>query len=520
MTSITPYDTEYPSDNLSLFLNNNTNNINVANSGDTYIIGNFYTPIIEAVPISQSGTTVLNIGTTSNTTQINLGSLLNNIPITVNNAPLSLKNVGTAGSETLVSGETLVTGYPQTFSTKGIKAGTGISFATNATDITITNTSSGDSVSLASAGGDETLVNDGIGPALVIKGLTAGVGVSLAGSGDSVTIASSVTLANSGVASGFISLLDSTTSPNFTTKGINLGVSNGLTLTATTTDITLGLPTTADVILNSLTTGSSGNMGITLATGTTVTGNVIPTVTATNTLGTSLKTYLSSNIDTMNTTTVVVKNAGNAFATTVTSATLADQPLVLPSVQGVAGAVLTNNGSGTTSWVVPSDSSPNQDYGGISSGSATTSSRVCTRYYQIYSNYSGTISDILLYISAYTAPAKLRVGIYRGTINLTTPSATLVAQSAIYTIPNIFSNNIPVVAEIGQNLTFAKNDPYIVAVSVDKTGTTFVSTTGNSINQYSYINSTDSTTGFALIPLVPSGAANTAKIIMNIKYAS
>ena len=43
MTSILdPYNTDYPGDNLDLFLNNNKASINVAYSpGDTYINGNF-----------------------------------------------------------------------------------------------------------------------------------------------------------------------------------------------------------------------------------------------------------------------------------------------------------------------------------------------------------------------------------------------------------------------------------------------------------------------------------------------
>lgn len=47
-------------------------------------------------------------------------------------------------------------------------------------------------VTLASAGGDETLVQDGVGPDLVIKGLTAGEGIQLTGSTSNVTISSTV----------------------------------------------------------------------------------------------------------------------------------------------------------------------------------------------------------------------------------------------------------------------------------------------------------------------------------------
>lgn len=45
-------------------------------------------------------------------------------------------------------------------------------------------------ISLSSAGGTETLVNDGAGPALATKGLTAGTGITLTSSATAVTIAS------------------------------------------------------------------------------------------------------------------------------------------------------------------------------------------------------------------------------------------------------------------------------------------------------------------------------------------
>jgi len=45
-------------------------------------------------------------------------------------------------------------------------------------------------ISLASAGGTETLVNDGTGPALATKGLTAGTGITLTSSATAVTISS------------------------------------------------------------------------------------------------------------------------------------------------------------------------------------------------------------------------------------------------------------------------------------------------------------------------------------------
>jgi hypothetical protein len=68
--------------------------------------------------------------------------------------------------------------------------GAGIDITGTYPNFTITNTEG--PVSLASAGGTETLVNDGTGPALVTKGLTAGNGISLSGSATAVTIAADV----------------------------------------------------------------------------------------------------------------------------------------------------------------------------------------------------------------------------------------------------------------------------------------------------------------------------------------
>ena len=76
-----------------------------------------------------------------------------------------------------------------------VTAGTGIQVNSvtvgSQTTFTVTNTDPGSAVTLASAGGTETLVNDGVGPALATKGLTAGTGVSLSSTATQVTITNS-----------------------------------------------------------------------------------------------------------------------------------------------------------------------------------------------------------------------------------------------------------------------------------------------------------------------------------------
>jgi hypothetical protein len=115
-----------------------------------------------------------------------------------NSDPGSAVTLASAGgTETLVND-----GVGPALVTKGLTAGTGISLTGSGTDITITNTAPAVPVVLTSAGGTETLVNDGTGPSLATKGLTAGYGVTLTGSATAVTIAAAVNKYTSGGVSG------------------------------------------------------------------------------------------------------------------------------------------------------------------------------------------------------------------------------------------------------------------------------------------------------------------------------
>ena len=230
----------------------------------------------------------------------------------------------------------------------------------------------------------------------------------------------------------------------------------------------------------------------------------------------------------MNTDMVVVKNTVSGFSTIITSAASAAQPLVLPAIQGINKSVLTNDGSGNTSWILPDvDSVPNQEYGLISSGDATTTQLICTRYYQVYANYPGTISNISVYVANIGTTSSIRVGIYRGLIDISLPSAVLVAQSNSVSITSEFRQNINVATNIifGQNLTFTQGAAYIIAISItaplDEQTCQFVSNTGNTINNYSYISNADLVvSGFGTNP---SGALitpnNSAKPVMSINYS-
>ena len=120
------------------------------------------------------------------TTSSNVADALNDIvdyicqelPVSV-----TLTDAGTGTHQSLVND-----GTGPALAVKGLKAGTGISVSSTSTDITITNTDLGSSVALTSAGGTETLVNDGTGPSLATKGITAGTGISLSSTATDLTV--------------------------------------------------------------------------------------------------------------------------------------------------------------------------------------------------------------------------------------------------------------------------------------------------------------------------------------------
>lgn len=83
----------------------------------------------------------------------------------------------------------VVSGLGPDLSVKGISAGSGISVTSSVNNnIIIQNTSPASSVTLISAGGSASLVNDGTGPALATKGLTAGAGITLTPSATDVVV--------------------------------------------------------------------------------------------------------------------------------------------------------------------------------------------------------------------------------------------------------------------------------------------------------------------------------------------
>ena len=163
-------------------------------------------------------------------------------------APTSLIFTNSAGTDidlsaaavgatlTSTGGTTLVVdGVGPTLSIKGLTASGNASITDNGTDLEVV----APVTTLTSAGGTETLVNDGTGPTLATKGITAGTGISLVGAATDLTItnsdpASGVTLASAG---GTETLVVDGTGPTLTSKGLTAGAN--ITLTPGATDVTI-----------------------------------------------------------------------------------------------------------------------------------------------------------------------------------------------------------------------------------------------------------------------------------------
>jgi hypothetical protein len=221
---------------------------------------------------------------------------------------VTLKNIASGGpsvsisadaNRVIITGPTLadagacdaavvVDGAGPTFTVRGIDATTGIQLSSNltcieigtnlvagtgitltpavlpATDITVTNSDPASSVTLASAGGTETLVNDGTGPALATKGLTAGTGITLSSNATSVTVTNSdtgsaVTLTSTGAGS---SLVQDGTGPALAVRSIVAGTNIGAVQNANDVTVsTVASPSFTNVTVSG-TLGGTGNSNL------------------------------------------------------------------------------------------------------------------------------------------------------------------------------------------------------------------------------------------------------------------
>jgi hypothetical protein len=174
----------------------------------------------------------------------------------------------------------------------------------------------------------------------------------------------------------------------------------------------------------------------------------------------------------------------------------------------------------TSTDITISNLTPNQEMNNIFCANTTTPFSARTYYYQMYSNYAGTISSLSYYL-AVSGSDIIRVAIYRGTLSYSTaPNADLCGQSNFtsmnkikgrYTIP--FSNLIT-----NKNLGFYKGEPFIVGFSVSGITSSFLATTGSTVVDYSYYNSTNiAETTFPPIPQVYTSSV-IQKHLLTINY--
>lgn len=121
----------------------------------------------------QVNSTVLGAQTTFTVTNTDPGSAV------------TLADAGTGAHTVLVND-----GVGPTLAIKGLKEGAGIALPATGTDVTITNTDPGSAVTLTDAGTatHESLVNVWFGPALATKGLKAGTGITLSSTATDITI--------------------------------------------------------------------------------------------------------------------------------------------------------------------------------------------------------------------------------------------------------------------------------------------------------------------------------------------
>jgi hypothetical protein len=96
--------------------------------------------------------------------------------------------ISLAGTNPITSSGTITVTNSAPDQTVVLNAGTGIGVTGAYPNFTISNTDPTTGVTLASAGGTETLVNDGTGPSLATKGITAGTGISLSSTATDLTV--------------------------------------------------------------------------------------------------------------------------------------------------------------------------------------------------------------------------------------------------------------------------------------------------------------------------------------------
>jgi hypothetical protein len=194
------------------------------------------------------------------------------ISAVANGTDVVISYTGSSGSDVTLSlqpgavGQNLITdGLGPNLALRGVAGGPHISVTSGATDVTVGFVgSTGDDVTLALAGGavGQSIVNDGVGPALAVKGVAAGANISVTSSPTDLTVAytgstgDDVTLALDGGAVGQ-SIVNDGVGPALAVKGVVAG--SNISVTSSPTDLTVAYTgTTGDDVQLNLTGGAVG----------------------------------------------------------------------------------------------------------------------------------------------------------------------------------------------------------------------------------------------------------------------
>jgi len=119
-----------------------------------------------------------------------------------------------------------------------LNEGAGIDITGTYPNFTVINTDLGSDVTLGSVGAGETIVNDGVGPALVTKSITAGTGISVTSSATEVLITNTAPNANQNLWATIAATTGSTTA-NTTTDTLTVVGASGITTSITGDTLTI-----------------------------------------------------------------------------------------------------------------------------------------------------------------------------------------------------------------------------------------------------------------------------------------
>ena len=209
----TPYNGDFPEENIDLNLLYIDNAIDVATNPNNVIINNgLYTNTID----SKGGVPMTIGGTNASSITIGKVGIITTIVGMTSGSSVTLSSMSSGGESLLAP-----TSTNPNFKIKGIKLGIGISSNVSDTDITLNNQFPSYLVTLVSTGAGTSLLNSTTNPNFSTKSLNVGTGLSISNTATDITISNNTTLVNAGIAEGTNTLIaTSSANPAFKTKGL------------------------------------------------------------------------------------------------------------------------------------------------------------------------------------------------------------------------------------------------------------------------------------------------------------